>query len=144
MALRVWWQYQVLVWLRWRRQRQDGGCHQLWVTGSWGGEGGEGGGGEVTAEFMACSLYPSVCLCVCLTFSLSVSPSIYLFLMPASLFQPFCLLCPVCPSLSLSLSFKYIYFFSLSPRMMGGWILPSLPCVRHCIKKNNRRPINRV
>lgn len=42
MVHRLWWQYQVLVWLRWWRQRQDGGCHLLWVTGSRGGWGGSG------------------------------------------------------------------------------------------------------
>lgn len=29
------WQYQLLAWLRWWRHRKDGGCHPMWVTGTW-------------------------------------------------------------------------------------------------------------
>lgn len=35
MVLRLWWQFLLLGWLRWWRHRQDGGCHLMWVTGSW-------------------------------------------------------------------------------------------------------------
>lgn len=149
MALRVWWQYQVLVWLRWRRQRQDGGCHQLWVTGSWGGE---GGGSDSWVHGMQ-SIPLSVYVFVSPSPSLTVSLSICLFSHAcqsvstslSSLSRP-----SISVPLSLSLSNTYIYIFfyrvslSLSIRMMAGWILPFLPRVRHCIKKNNGRPINRV
>lgn len=40
-ALSVWWQYRILAWLRWRRQRQEWNCQQLGVTGSWDGEDGK-------------------------------------------------------------------------------------------------------
>lgn len=66
MAHRLWWQYQVLVWLRWWRQRQDGGCHLLWVTGR---RGKWGGGGVREVEWQLSSwhaVYPSVELCFCL------------------------------------------------------------------------------
>lgn len=45
-VLRLWWQYQLFVWLRWCGPRQDGGCHLIWVRGSWDGEGLGGGKGD--------------------------------------------------------------------------------------------------
>lgn len=35
LVLRLWWQYQLLAWLRWWRHRKAGGCHPMWVTGTW-------------------------------------------------------------------------------------------------------------
>lgn len=134
MALRVWWQYQVLVWLRWRRQRQDGGCHQLWVTGSWGGE---GGGSDSWVHGMQ-SIPLSVYVFVSPSPSLTVSLSICLFSHAcqsvstslSSLSRP-----SISVPLSLSLSKTYICIFflpclSLSLYPDDGWMNFALssPC----------------
>lgn len=86
-----------------------------WRRGRW------GGGGRQLSSWHA--VYPSVGLCVCLNFSPSLSHSIVcLFRMPASLFQPLCLLSPVCPS---------VYFLFFSPASTDdGWMNFALssPC----------------
>lgn len=80
-----------------------------------------GRGGRQLSSWHA--VYPSVGLCVCLNFSLSLSDSIVcLFRMPASLFQPLCLLSPVCPSVSLSQFSNTLFLFFFPASTDDGWM----------------------
>lgn len=98
MVLRLLWQYQLLVWLRWCRPRQDGCCHLIWVRGSWDGE-----GGQLSSSH---AVYPSTGLCVYLT------SSRWLFV--SSLCLSICFkLSAILPCLSLGL---------LPPPPHDGWI----------------------
>lgn len=140
MVLRLWWQYQLLAWLRWWRHRKDGGCHPMWVTGTWDvpwfinfyPE------GEMRwQQSSSHAVYPFIGQCVYLT-----SSSWRSFV--SSLCPPVCFSLSVflsCLSHSLSHPLSFLFFLSW---VMGGWILPFHPCGSHCIQGNNVRPINRV
>lgn len=119
----------VVIWCDWQEAETEKGFIFLFSRG----------GDGVTTEFIACSLslYRPVSLSHLLFLTI-----ICLFLMPASLFQPFCLFVlsvPLSP-----ISFFFFFSFPATSRMLGGWISSFHPRGSHCIQENNVRPINRV